>query len=154
MSIYRSPQAYQQVMAYYDLLLTQWTIPYETCLIPTQQGDTHVIVAGAVDAPPLVLLHGAGSNSATWLPNIARLSSAYRTYCIDIIGEGGKSAQTRIQRRNGEEPTQWLVQVFDGLGLQAPYVIGLSLGSWFTFQLAAYAPNRIRAGIGVITCVF
>jgi hypothetical protein len=52
------------VRNWYRELLTKWPVPNEQLTVPTSQGDTFVIASGAPDAPPLILLHGTGSNSA------------------------------------------------------------------------------------------
>jgi len=65
-SIYTSLAGEQAVMALYDSLLTRWPVPYATLNVPTRHGSTFVIASGAESAPPLVLLHGAGTNSTMW----------------------------------------------------------------------------------------
>ena len=66
MSIYRSPAGEKIVMDLYDSALAHWPVPYETRMISTRHGETFVIASGEKTHPPLVLLHGAAGNSATW----------------------------------------------------------------------------------------
>jgi hypothetical protein len=42
-----------------------------------------------------------------WFPNIGALSSAYRVYAVDIIGEPGKSRQSRLLK-DREDCANWL----------------------------------------------
>jgi pimeloyl-ACP methyl ester carboxylesterase len=54
---------------------------------------------GQPDAPPLVLLHGAGFNSISWMGDVATWAQRFRVFAVDIIGHPGLSAPTRWGRR-------------------------------------------------------
>jgi pimeloyl-ACP methyl ester carboxylesterase len=54
---------------------------------------------GQPDAPPLVLLHGAGFNSVSWMGDVATWAQRFRVFAVDIIGHPGLSAPTRWGRR-------------------------------------------------------
>ena len=73
-SIYKSPAGEQAVMALYDSWLARWPAPYTTLTEPTRHGSTFVIASGAEAAPPLVLIHGAGTNSTMWAGDVADYS--------------------------------------------------------------------------------
>jgi pimeloyl-ACP methyl ester carboxylesterase len=152
-TIYRSQEGYDRIMALYDSALNRWPVDYESHMIPTRYGSTFVVVAGPPDAAPLVLLHGAQVKLTSWLPHIAVLASKYRTYCIDIIGEGGKSAPTRLPRK-GPEHVDWLRDVLDGLGLQSAALAGVSLGGWLALQTAAHAADRVRCVVAICPVIF
>src|SRR5689334_1051471 len=94
-SLYKSPAAEKAVMELYDKALAQWPVPYETQTLATRHGDTFVIACGNKNAPPLILLHGAGTNSITWRSDVTAYSQHYRVYAVDLIGEAGKSAPNR-----------------------------------------------------------
>ena len=65
-SIYKTVAGREAIMAGYDRALAAYFPPHEIRTIATRYGETAVIVAGDPAAAPLVLLHGAGSNSAVW----------------------------------------------------------------------------------------
>ncbi len=94
-SVYKSPAGERAVMALYDSVLAHWPVSYEALTVPTRHGDTFVIVSGKVSASPLVLLHGAGTNSAIWVGDVVEYSQEYRVYMVDLLGEPGKSAPNR-----------------------------------------------------------
>lgn len=75
-SIYTSPAGEDAVMALYNAVLTRWPVPYTTMHLPTRHGTTFVISSGDHTDPPLVLLHGAGTNATRW-----RDPSASRRWC-------------------------------------------------------------------------
>jgi pimeloyl-ACP methyl ester carboxylesterase len=112
-SIYKSSAGERAVMALYDRVLADhWPAPYETLNTPTRHGDTFVVANGDKSAPPLVLLHGAGSNSAIWAGDVAAYSQQHRVYAVDLPGEPGKSAPNR-PAWDSPAFAEWLEDVFD-----------------------------------------
>ncbi|UTL73258.1 alpha/beta fold hydrolase [Bacillus halotolerans] len=128
----------------YDESLGLWPVPYKAYYVSTRFGQTHVIASGPENAPPLVLLHGALFRSTMWYPNIADWSSKYRTYAIDIIGDKNKSIPADLcGTRTGY--ADWLLDVFDYLGVEKPHMIGLSLGGLHTMNFILRAPERVKS---------
>jgi len=70
-------------MDQYDALLARWPVPYTTLGIASRYGATFVAASGSESAPPLVLIHGAGSNSAMWAGDVGEYSRHYRVYAVD-----------------------------------------------------------------------
>ncbi len=70
--IYKSEAGRQAIEAQYRRALDSWPVPCEQRVTPTRQGDTFVVACGDVASPPLVLLHGSGANSSTWMRDVAR----------------------------------------------------------------------------------
>ncbi len=143
-SIYRTPQSKALLMAEYDKILKRWPQPCEQRTIPTCEGDTYVMASGAPNGSPVLLLHGATTNAALWLNDAAVLGETRRVYALDIIGEPGKSAETR-PGYDCAVYARWLAEVMDGLALQQAAVAGNSLGGWLAFSLATHMPERVSA---------
>ncbi len=143
-SIYKTAAGEQAVMALYDRALEQWPVPYQTRQIETRHGATFVIACGDESAPPLVLLHGAGTNSAIWIGDAADYSRRCRVYAVDILGEAGKSAHNRP---DWETPAyaEWLEDVFAALQIEQAFLMGISQGGWTALRFATLHPQRIRA---------
>ncbi|MBM7788014.1 alpha/beta hydrolase [Tenggerimyces flavus] len=95
-SIYKSPAGAAILEQRYRELLELWPVPHETLVQPTMQGDTFVVASGPVDAPPVVVLHGSGGNSARWIRErfrrSPRCSASNRS---TSSGEPGLSASSR-----------------------------------------------------------
>ncbi|HZG82492.1 MAG TPA: alpha/beta hydrolase [Brevibacillus sp.] len=130
----------------YDESLALWPVDYETFYVSTRFGQTHVIASGPKDAPPLVLLHGALFSSTMWYPNINDWSAQYRTYAIDIIGDKNKSIPTDLHGTRAGY-ADWLLDVFDNLGIEKTQMIGLSLGGLHTMNFLLRAPERVESAI-------
>ena len=90
--IYKTPEGEHAVKSAYRRMLEHWPVPAARHTVPTGQGDTFVITCGPADAPPLVLLHGSGTNSVMWAGHVATWAEHFRVHAIDMIGEPGLSA--------------------------------------------------------------
>jgi pimeloyl-ACP methyl ester carboxylesterase len=143
MSIYKSPAREKAVMDLYDGVLAHWPVPYETRMIPTRHGDTFAIVSGDADAPPLVLLHGAAGNCATWGADVASYSQRYHVVALDLPGEAGKSAPNR-PAWDGPAFADWLTDVFDALDIDQAVLVGMSQGGWTALKFAVTCPARVH----------
>jgi pimeloyl-ACP methyl ester carboxylesterase len=145
-SIFGTIENEKKLMSIYDERLSKWPVPYECLYVPTRFGDTHVIVSGAEDAPPLVLIHALGVNATMWLPNVRDLSRHYRIYAIDTIGDLGKSRLHQFENypKNGQAYSHWLEDVFEKLDIQEAAVIGSSMGGWIAMNFAIHAAHRVK----------
>jgi pimeloyl-ACP methyl ester carboxylesterase len=142
-SIYRTSAGEQAVMAWYDSILKRWPIPCETLNIATRHGNTFVIANGEHSSPPLVLLHGAGTNSAMWIRDIAVYSRLFRTYAVDLLGEAGRSAANR-PAWNGPAYAEWLDDVLNALQVERAFLLGLPQGAWVALKYTIEKPERVE----------
>lgn len=143
---FRSEQAKLKYLERYYQRLQEWPVSYTEQSISTKYGETLVRMSGPVNAPPLILLHGAGTCSLQWLYNIKDLSEHYRTYAIDgliHIGCLGKS----IPKKSIREPhdaVAWMDELFNLLGLNNKIcLLGASYGGWLASQYALHHQNRL-----------
>ena len=141
--IYKSPAGEQAVMALYESALARWPAPYDALTVPTRHGDTFVIACGDLTAPPLVLLHGAGTNSAIWAGDIGDYSRRFRVYAADLPGEPGRSAPNR-PAWDSPAYADWLEDVFGALKIDRAALIGISQGGWTALKFATRQPERVR----------
>jgi pimeloyl-ACP methyl ester carboxylesterase len=140
--IYRTPEGGEIIRERYRQILGFWPAPSEQMTIATSQGETFVMACGDRRAPPLVLLHGSGSNSAVWIGDVPAWSAHFRLYAIDLIGEPGLSAPSRPPLAGGAHAA-WLGEVLDGLGVSTAALVGVSLGGWMALDFATRAPERV-----------
>ncbi|MBP2471322.1 pimeloyl-ACP methyl ester carboxylesterase [Crossiella equi] len=140
--IYRSAAGATLLRETYLRDLAQCPVPADREFVDTPEGETFVLVSGPEQAPPLVLLHGSGSNSAEWGPKLAGLVDRYRVYAVDILGEPGLSAPVRPPL-GSDRYARWLDSVLDAFGLGQVTVLGVSLGGWLALDYATRRPDRV-----------
>jgi pimeloyl-ACP methyl ester carboxylesterase len=143
-NIYKSEAGRQAVEAQYRRVLARWPGAPEHRTLTTRHGDTFVVASGNPSAPPLVLFHGSGSNSAAWMRDAPAWAQGHRVYAVDMIGEPGLSAPSR-PALGSSAYAEWLDDVWDGLGLQAASVVGVSLGGWLGLDFAIRRPHRVAS---------
>lgn len=140
--IYKSDEGRQLIQQRYREHLDAWPVPREELRIDTSAGETFVVVSGPTDAPPLVVLHGSGANASTWRADIADWSTGFRVYAVDLPGEPGLSAPTRLAL-DSDATASWLDEVIDGLGLDTVALVGMSLGGWTALDYVLRRPGRV-----------
>jgi pimeloyl-ACP methyl ester carboxylesterase len=142
--IYKSAAGERLVRERYLAFLKHWPVPHQHIRIPTNQGETFVVVSGAEDALPLLLLHGGAGNSAMWMGDIRAFAASYRVYAIDMIGEAGLSAHSRPPLRS-DAYAAWLDEVLGALSVGRASIVGVSLGGWLALDYATRRPRRVKS---------
>lgn len=144
-SVYKSNEGRARVEAYYRAVLEGFdALPLSRVILPTSMGATHVIHCGDAANPPLILIHGSVSNSASWLGILPEFAASFSIFCVDIPGEPGLSEPARMSL-GSSAPAEWLRQVLDGLGLRRVAFLGMSLGSFYSLAFASAYPERATA---------
>ena len=141
-SIYRSPRGEAEILALYDEALAGLGPGCESRVVGTRLGDTHVLVAGSEDAPPVVFLPGGNFLNPTCLRWFLPLAGNFRIYAPDIVGQPGRSAQERPSPK-GDGHAWWMEDLLDGLGLRRVPLVGLSYGAGIAIRTMGYAPERV-----------
>ncbi len=141
MSIYKSQESEAAMNAWWDRFAARLPVEWESRMVDTTLGPTHVMVMGPPDATPIVVLHGAMAGSAHALSQAGDIMTRYRVYAVDIPGQSPKSVQVRPKP---EQYGPWMVEVLDGLGLDTVVLWGVSWGGMVAQRAAAHAPERLR----------
>jgi len=109
--------------------------------------ETSAIVHGhrraftiAGDGPPLLLLHGIGSNRGTWRPVLPRLARHFTVVAPDMLGHGD-SAKPRADYSIGGF-ANGMRDLLGVLGLERVTVVGHSFGGGVAMQFAYQFPER------------
>ena len=142
-SAFKTLEGEARFLATYDAAMTRWPVPYEEVDVPTRFGTTHVVVAGPLNAPALVLLHGYMATSVMWGPNIADFITDHRVYAIDVMGQPGKSVPGE-PIRHATDYVAWLTATLDSLNLDRISLVGMSFGGWLALKYAIAAPERVH----------
>lgn len=141
--IYKTESGGREILRRYDDALAQWPVRAEQLRLPTREGETFVLTCGVEDAPPLLLFHGSGTNTAMWMGDVAMWAKHFRVYAVDMIGEPGHSAPSRPPL-DSEAYARWLDDVLEGLGVERAAVVGASLGGWLAVDYATRRPHRVE----------
>lgn len=143
LSIFKSPQAEAAFMAEYDRALEKLTVPYETKIVSTSYGDTHMIVSGPEDGESIIVLHSGDVDATFMIPTITGLAKSYRVYAPDIIGYAGKSKAIKSVEDRATL-AEWLTEVLDALNIEKAHMAGWSLGGFLTVNYALEKPERLK----------
>jgi pimeloyl-ACP methyl ester carboxylesterase len=142
---FKSIEGHRILKTQYDAILEKWPVPMERIVIPTDLGKTLCIRSRESVKPPMVLIHGSGSNSATWMADIEAFNEHYQTHCFDIPGDPGGSEDSRFSW-NSPYFSKWLLECAEYLGIEKAVIGGLSLGGWATLRFVIDHPERVRKG--------
>lgn len=137
-----SNKAQATVSQWVEEQLSHFRVPYESTMLDTSIGYTHVLTAGSRQAPPLVVLHGFGVNAAAMEKAISFFSQNFRVYALDIPGQPGKSFPVRLPYDGTF--IQWLSESLDLLKVPQAHFYGISLGGWLALRLASQEPERVQ----------
>jgi pimeloyl-ACP methyl ester carboxylesterase len=111
--------------------------------VATSFGTTHVVQAGPVKAPPIVVLSGVNFGAFFTVEWLEHLVPRYRLIIPDIVGQPNLSAETRPAPR-GHQYGRWLREVLEQLALGPVPMIGISFGGAVVLDLASAFPSLVR----------
>lgn len=143
-SIFRSDSMRAHFIAAYDQALSEWPVSYESCLVTTDFGTTHMIKCGNKSNPPLLLIHGMTATSLMWSANIAEWSKDYYVHCIEVPGDFGKSTLVKPLSSRAAA-AQWLLELVGELHLGAFHLLGHSMGGFLSLNYTVAHPLRVRS---------
>ena len=105
--------------------------------VATPIGEIQVFRGGAGD--PFVYFHSAGGESSQ--PALDLLAESYEVIVPMFCGFGESEG---IEAIDGMEDAVFhLLDLWETLGLDAPPILGLSLGGWLALELATRYPERV-----------
>ena len=118
-------------------------------MLKEQTFNTAAVFINYVEGPPsggpLVFLHGQGIRWQTWLAAIPAVSMRWHTYALDLRGHGrsGRVADGYRIVQHAQDVAEFLrAQV-----AEPAVLVGYSLGSIVSIQVAAEAPETVRAAV-------
>ena len=105
---------------------------------------THCLIAGPINAPHVVFVHGLGGSLATWSLNLPAFAARFRICALDLVGAGSSAKPTvdySVPALAG-----FLTRFLDALGpdWQRVNIIGHSLGGAVALAFAGSHPGRVE----------
>jgi pyruvate dehydrogenase E2 component (dihydrolipoamide acetyltransferase) len=104
----------------------------------------HYLIAGPIDAPHVVFVHGLGGSLTTWSLNLSAFAEQFRICALDLIG-AGNSAKPDTDY-SIPALASFLAQFLDALGPEWQHVsiIGHSLGGAIALAFASSYQQRVE----------
>jgi pimeloyl-ACP methyl ester carboxylesterase len=116
--------------------------PYKSRNIVLRQLRFHFLEWGAVDAPPIVLLHGGHQSAHSWDLVSLHLAQGYRVLALDQRGHGDSEWARDVAYSNHEMSLD--AEAFIGaMGLRRPILIGHSMGGRNAMLLTRRSPSLL-----------
>ena len=129
----------------YGRAVAAWPAPTVADDVATDLGMTRVYSLGPPDAPPIVLVPGAGATAMTWLANVAALSEGHRVIAPDVPGQPGRSGVHPQLATGAEAVLGWLDQLLERLDVDDCCLCGHSYGAWLALYYALGSQPRCRS---------
>lgn len=145
-SIYKDEEGRAELLELYDEALTRLAAKHESLSVRTTFGETHVLVVGPESAPPVLFLPGGNFLNPSCLAWVLPLSERRRVYAPDIIGQPGKSAETRPSSKS-DGHAMWIEDLLGGLGIERVPFIGVSYGAGITLRVAGRTPELVSRAV-------
>lgn len=105
-------------------------------------GDMNLYYQIIGQGPPVLFIHGLGSSTRDWEPQIAYFATRYQLILFDVRGHG----------QSDKPPGPYSVPLFatdtaaliKSLDIAPVHVVGMSMGGMIAFQLAVQAPELVK----------
>lgn len=108
--------------------------------LDVQGKRTQLLIGGS--GPPLLYLHSAGGEVA-WLPFFDELAQSFRVFVPAHPGFAYSEGLDQIDSM--EDLVLHYTDLIDALEIEAPALVGLSLGGWLAAEFATRYSERIRS---------
>ncbi|MFL1430660.1 MULTISPECIES: alpha/beta fold hydrolase [unclassified Nocardiopsis] len=115
----------------------------QTGFLAVDGGRVRVLSAGDPAAPPVVLIHGGGTDNAaiSWYRLIEPLGRTHRVVAPDLPGFGGT---TGIDPPGGPwEQAEAVARTMSAAGVESAVVFGVSMGGDVALRLALQRPGMV-----------
>lgn len=97
-------------------------------------------VAGPIDAPAIVFVHGTRLTRAAWAAQMEALSDTYRVVALDLPGHGVLADRDFTVAGAADDVGRVVAEAAGGKAV----IVGLSLGGYVAMELASRNPDRVR----------
>src|SRR5690606_15654912 len=94
---------------------------------------------------PLLMLHGFTGRIENWAEQISLLEGRFQVVAVDLLGHGLTAKPSDVSRYRMESAAEDLIGIMDRMQLEAPILLGYSMGGRLALYTALQYQNRFRA---------
>lgn len=130
--------------------MTRKSVPVEARSVESFDGTRLTYhVAGNPDGPPMVLANGLGGNIRAWRHLINWFGDTYRIVSWDYRGLYASAPAPSRDAYGVEDHVRDMAAVLDAECVEAPIVLGWSMGVQVAFEFHRHHPDRARAIVAI-----
>jgi pimeloyl-ACP methyl ester carboxylesterase len=104
--------------------------------------ESFYLEAGRRGAPPVVLLHGLGATSASFLPTLWDLSADHHVLAVDLPGFG--ESDKPVRPLHAAFFARWLAGFLDAVAIDRAHLVGNSMGGRVAIETGLRSPDRVN----------
>jgi pimeloyl-ACP methyl ester carboxylesterase len=144
--VYKNETGQKKVFDFYDKVLKGLQVDYKEYYLKTSYGETHLLVVGDNNKPPIFTLHGGNGINPLNLKLFMPLIDNFCIYAPDVIGMPGKSSPYRMNPKN-DDYGLWLNEIIEELCLPSVAFVVSSYSSAMLLSLAKVHPEKISKAV-------
>jgi len=145
-SIYKSEKGKEKIISLYNKALQQLDLPYDSKMIDTRYGKTHILIIGPEKGLPVFIFQGGNTINPVTLSWFKPILTKFRIYAPDTIGHPGLGSEKRISPKD-DSFGKWVIDLMDYFKLKQVNMIGPSYGAGIILRTASFSPNRISKAV-------
>lgn len=142
-SLFKSAAGKAEIFSLYDKKLRELNIDYQYKIIDTSYGKTNVIITGAPENPPLMIVHGSNGCAPISLETYPNLSTHFQVFAIDVLAQPNKSAQTRLSMKD-DSYGKWMNEIIEELKINNVVLVGFSFGGLIILKTLLHNEVNIK----------
>lgn len=142
-SLYKTSDGKSIAYHSYDKALSLISEKYTEEYVPTDYGQTHILLSGNPSGKPVILIPGLFGDATMWYANMGELSGHFKVYALDMPNYGGKSQPSGKEILDILDYKIWFSQIMDHYHLTHASIIGVSYSSWLALALSREMPEKI-----------
>lgn len=131
-----------EIESLYRQKLDGLSLSYELMTIETSFCDTNIVITGAEENPPLVLLHGNFGCAPLAIEAMIETVPHFRIYAVDIPGQPNLSAECEFNMKDNSYG-EWMYEILSRLGVYNVTLVGISRGGFIALKTLVFDEKRI-----------
>lgn len=142
-SLYKNEIGKKEILELYNAKLDELEVDYESILLNTKFGKTHVIVCGDEGNPPLILIHGSNGCAPIALETYPNLVNHFQVFAVDVLAQPNKSAETRLSMKDNSYG-EWTNELIEQFNLNNVTLVGFSFGGLIILKTLLQGESKIK----------